>query len=278
MHKTRFPASFGSLRVPRNELFAAVFLFGFANGVMIRVADATDKNGPAAALLNTFDISLFVWIGGGLAIRYVLGGNSRQANRPDLLIAGVSMFASALPVPYVSWLGLAALSIYLILESPDCSSTRRGSYIMLAVTVPVFWSRMLFAALSDPILTFDAILVSMITGTDRLGNTVQLADGSGYLWIAAGCSSLTNVSSAILCWVLFTQTSNRRVNTIGFGVLACLAVVCINVSRIALIGLHPELYNLIHGDVGSTIANWTTVLVTCAICSWGVNRDQIAYV
>ena len=38
----------------------------------------------------------------------------------------------------------------------------------------------------EPFQRIDALLVSAITGTDRLGSLVQLADGSGYLLIAQG--------------------------------------------------------------------------------------------
>jgi hypothetical protein len=50
----------------------------------------------------------------------------------------------------------------------------------------------------DLILQPDAILVSLIVGTERLGNTVGFADSSGYLIILPRCSSLAAVSLAVL--------------------------------------------------------------------------------
>jgi hypothetical protein len=46
----------------------------------------------------------------------------------------------------------------------------------------MLWSRLVFAMLNDLILQADAILVSLIVGTERLGNTVGFA-------VAGGCLS-----------------------------------------------------------------------------------------
>jgi hypothetical protein len=66
----------------------------------------------------------------------------------------------------------------------------------------MFWSRLLFAMLSDFISQADAILVSLIVGTERIGNTIGFADNSGYLFILLACSSLADVSLAVLGWAL----------------------------------------------------------------------------
>jgi exosortase/archaeosortase family protein len=139
----------------------------------------------------------------------------------------------------------------------------------------MFWGRLLFAILSDLILQGDATLVGWLVGTPRLGNAIQLVDGSGYLWIAPRCSSLANISLAILCWVTIAKALNHpgSLRDVGWVLVACAAVVVINVTRISLIGLHPEQYELIHGLVGSAVASWTTLGVTLGICLLGARHD-----
>jgi exosortase/archaeosortase family protein len=139
----------------------------------------------------------------------------------------------------------------------------------------MFWGHLLFAMLSDLILQGDAMLVGWLLGTHRLGNAVQLANGSGYLWIAPPCSSLANISLAVLCWVMFTKVVNRpgSVRDIGWVVTACTAVVAINVTRISLIGLYPHQYELLHGPIGMAVANWIILGATVGICLLGVRRD-----
>jgi hypothetical protein len=56
--------------------------------------------------------------------------------------------------------------------------------------------------------------------------------------------------------------------------LASLAVVLLNGTRIGLIGLYPEYYDLIHGEIGSTIVGWLTLLVITGICYRGVQSGE----
>jgi exosortase/archaeosortase family protein len=104
----------------------------------------------------------------------------------------------------------------------------------------------------------DAILVSWIVGTQRIGNTIGFADNSGYLYVLPACSSLAHVSLAILGWALFTQVLARKpsLKDVWWCLAACLAVIVINVTRMALMGLHPENFELLHGIVGANIAGF----------------------
>jgi hypothetical protein len=117
--------------------------------------------------------------------------------------------------------------------------------------------------------------VGWLVGTPRSGNAIQLADGSGYLWIAPACSSLANVSLAILCWVTVSKGVGRSgsLRDVGWVALACAAVVAINVTRISLIGFYPAYFDLLHGPVGATVASWLTLGITVTICLLAVRRD-----
>jgi hypothetical protein len=117
--------------------------------------------------------------------------------------------------------------------------------------------------------------VGWLVGTPRMGNAIRLADGSGYLWIGPGCSSLANMSLAILCWVTVSKGVGRSGSLwdVRWVALACAAVVAINVTRISLIGFYPAYFDLLHGPVGATVASWLTLGTTVAICLLAVRRD-----
>jgi hypothetical protein len=259
----------------RNELFAGLALVGFANGISERASSAVADTGIAAALVSTFDISAIVWVAWGLSLVFLLRSPLQPVSRSDWLVASGALLAFLGPVAPLSWLALTALAIHLLRTSPHASLLHRGAWILLALTVPMFWSRLLFAILSDSILQGDAILVGWLVGTPRTGNAIQLADGSGYLWIAPACSSLANVSLAILCWVAVSKAVGRSGSLwdVGWVALACAAVVAINVTRISLIGFYPAYFDLLHGPVGATVASWLTLGVTVAICLFAVRRD-----
>jgi hypothetical protein len=159
--------------------------------------------------------------------------------------------------------------------APPDSAMRRGAFILFALTVPCFWSRIAFAALSHYILQADAIFVSAVIGSERTGNAVAYPDGTGYIWVAPGCSSLANVSLAILCWVLFSHGLKRRSTSWGFAwcLAACASVVVINVARMALIASFPDRYALLHGEIGSFVAGWLILACMIGISALGVRRD-----
>ena len=91
---------------------------------------------------------------------------------------------------------MTSLSLY-ILVSADVATSRRGAFILLATTVPMLWSRVLFHLFANFILGVDASLVSWILGTHRIGNAVEFADSSAQLVIFPACSSLANASLAV---------------------------------------------------------------------------------
>ena len=261
--------------VSRNELFAGLVLLGFANGISGRVISSVIVNGTPTALLSTFEISVIVWSACAVSISFLLRGPEQPVRTSDWFITTCVLVAYLMPIAPLSWLALTGLAIHIMSSSLRSSFLHRGACILLAMTIPMFWGRILFAILSDLILQADAALVGWLVGTPRLGNAIQFADGSGYLWIAPACSSLTNISLVILCWVTIAKALNRLSSLcdIGWIILACAAVIAINVTRISLIGFHPERYDLIHGPFGTAVASWTILGVTLGICLLGVRRD-----
>lgn len=259
----------------RNELFAGLVLLGFANGISERITSSLANDGFIAALLQSFDISVIVWSACAIGLVFLLEGPAHPIRRSDWVIAACALVAFLMPIPPLSWIALSAVSIHFMRGSPRASSLHRGASIVLAMTLPMFWGRLIFAMLSDFILRCDAMLVASVIGTQRLGNAVQFADGSGYLWIAPACSSVTNVSLAILCWVVVSKVSSHTssLRDVAWVLAACSAVVAINVTRISLIGLHPEYFELIHGPVGLAIASWSILGATAGICLFGVRHD-----
>jgi hypothetical protein len=261
--------------VSRNELFAGLAVLGFANGISERISHTVADTGITAALVSTFDISAIVWVAWVLSLVFVLRSPMQPIRRSDGLVASGALLAFLGPVAPLSWLALAGLAIHMLRTSPHSRLLRRGAWILLALTVPMFWSRLLFAILSDTILKGDAILVGWLVGTPRSGNAIQLADGSGYLWIAPACSSLANVSLVVLCWVTVSKGVGRSGSLwdAGWVALACVAVIAINVTRISLIGFYPAYFDLLHGPIGATVASWLTLGMTVAICLFAVWRD-----
>ena len=165
-------------------------------------------------------------------------------------------------------------SVYVVLVSHPVSTMGRASIIFLAITLPMFWGPLLLRALAAPFLWIDAVLVSNLIGTSRIGNAVAFSDGLGSFQIFPPCSSFHNTSLAFLAWLTATQYFGHKWSPIDIAwcLLATLSVLSVNVVRLGLIGLHREHFDTIHGSFGSMIADGMSLSLILIICLIGVRR------
>jgi hypothetical protein len=267
------------MKFPRADLFGGLFILGCANGFAARVGQSVGEYGWLGAALNTFNISIIVlgacFCGLSLILRDESGD---RAIGPDIGVSAVLLILVALPINSLSWLAVTALSLYILLFTTTSSARRRGAKILLAVTVPMLWSRLLFDLFAKFILGFDAWLVSLILGTERIDNTVEFADHSSSLVVWPACSSMANVSLAFLCWMTLSQWAEHkwRPQDVLWCLFACVSVVAINVTRMSLMGVSLPYYAAIHGQIGEAAVNSLILAVTVAICVTGVRREVAA--
>ena len=267
----------GSIDASRAAVFCALVGICFANGISEHAGTEIERNGLVLATFNTFGLSAVVWAAAIIGVALLWRSKPGALSALDI---ATSLFAAAcclVPAPFVSWLGIAAIGANLRLSPRSDSLARRAGTIFLALTIPVLWARILFASASTTILGIDATLIGWVAGTPSHGNTIDLADGSGVIFLEPGCSSITNLSLVILCGVLFVKGQDHRwsraavVSVFAAGA----ATVLINVVRISLIGVMPQYYASIHGPVGSTLASWATIATMLAIFCYGIGfRDQ----
>src|SRR5207249_4120071 len=157
----------------------------------------------------------------------------------DVAVAVVFLALVAIPVIAMNWAAMSGLSLYILLFANGASARRRGALILLALTVPMLWSRVLFAFFAKFFLEIDASLVAWLLDTKQVGNMVRFADNSGDLVILPACSSLADMSLAFLCWGSAVQWTGHRwsAQDILWCGLACASVIAVNVTRITIEGL-----------------------------------------
>ena len=268
----------------RAELFAGLCILGFANGITGRVQGVLDDDGLGAAVVNTFNISALVWAAFIACPLLLLCSPKDRITRTDRIVAACALGAFLFPIAPMSWVALTGLAFYLIWDRGPGPGPRhlspayRSGWILLATTGAMFWGRALLLCLSEPILGSDALLISWFTGAERAGNALRFADGNGSLWIAPGCSSLSNVSLAILCWVLVAQSRGLTwsLRNVRWCLTVCFSVIAINVIRIGLMVMHKDYFDLIHGPAGAAVSNWLIVAVVLAGCLYGTRRGRLA--
>lgn len=264
----------------RREVFFVAFAISAANALFSVIATSIHEYGLFEAILVSFKVSAIVWGALWLSLSTLLEPAvvHQPVNRKDYIVAGICIAASLAPISSATWVFVTLLSMYGILSCNQDKLLHRASWVMLALTVPMFWGRRVFNLFSDHILSVDASLVSMVTQTHRLGNMVEMPNGSGSLLIGAPCSSMANVSLAILCWTCFTQYYGVqwRIQNIGWCILAVVSVMAVNVGRIALIGFFPSYYEFLHNGGGVEIFAWLSALACFGVSYFGVRHARVS--
>ena len=259
----------------RGELFAGLYILGCANGLAAKMILSVHRLGWMDAAVGTFDVSVIVVVACFAGISLVLADKTGGIHLADLAVAMVLLLMIALPIGAMSWLAVTMLSLYVLLFAQATEPQRRGAVILLAATVPMLWSRLVFDLFANFILSVDASLVGWMLGTRRSGNMVEFADHSGTLVIFPSCSSLANISLALLCWVTISATVRHewRAQDIFWCLLACSSVVAVNVIRISLMGLSSANYHMLHTPLADIVLNLIILVLIVAISVRGVGRD-----
>lgn len=266
--------------VARGDFFAGLFLIGCANGLAAHVINSVTRDGWAAALLSTFETSVIVWIAVYVGISFMFRDRSDPIRQSDLAVGIPILALVALPIAGLSWFGVTALALYIILCTNRSSPRQRGAFILLATAVSMLWSRLLFAFLCKPILDIDAALASWLSGTPRVGNMVRFADNSGYLVILPACSSFGNVSLAFLTWVLVSQSVGHRwsARDIFWCLLACASVILVNVGRLSIMSTDINQFAAVHNQWGNAVANVIILILIISISTLSVRRELLSRV
>jgi hypothetical protein len=263
----------------RGEYFGGLYILGCANGFASRVVHSVGEIGWSDALYGTFGVSVIVLASCVAGISLILRDQSRGVRPLEIAVGAGFIILVILPIGALSWIAVTGLSFFILL-SKYSSTSRRGAIILLATTVPMLWSRMLFQFFANLILSADASLVSWLLGTYRTGNLVEFADKSGQLVIFPPCSSLANVSLAFLCWVTLSQLVSHRksVSDLLWCFLACAAVIAVNVIRMTILGLSEWHYATFHSEWGAAIANVIILALIVGISALGVRRELVKYI
>jgi hypothetical protein len=240
--------------LPRNELFAGLYVLACANGLVGRSIYTLNLEGWYGAVTG-FEINVIV-LAACFAGVYLIATGSRDRIRTwDLVVALAFLGFVTLPIYALSWVAVTGLSFYILLFANDGAERRRGALILLALAVPMLWSRLLFQFFARPLLALDATMAAWLLGTERTGNLVRFADSSGYMVITPVCASWANVTYAFLCWIAITQWANHRWRPIDllWSSLAVVSVVAGNVTRLAVTGLSYGHYEAIHNKWGEMV-------------------------
>lgn len=262
-------------RLSRTGLFFWLVLLAALNAFAGPALRIVPEHGLAYAVFELFGISAIVWVAFAAALSLLRDGAEEPLRRGDRPVAALVAAVALTPVATASALSLTGLGLWMVLTSPPGSAARRAGVIALAITGTLIWGRLLLALFSGPLLAADGWLVGQLAGAAQTGNVIALADGSGRIAVAPGCSSWQGMSLAFLFWATINQYYRVPLGwrAAGWCLAALAATVAVNVLRIAAMVRFPAHLEEIHHGYGWHVSMWATLVAVVALCCWGARHE-----
>lgn len=230
--------------------------------------------GLTNAVLQLGGISVVVWFAmyAALAIGFESAADRLKAR--DLQVLALVVLLTIAPGSLGGSAALVITAVYLLLTTRPGQPARSVSYILIALTGPLMWGPALLAVLPQPLLAADAHIVAFLIRTPVDGNVVHFVTGGNEFVIAGGCSSIHNMSLALVLWttaaVLFRLQVTARYLAVGIAMVGLMFV--LNIARVAAIGLFPQDYEFLHTGAGGGLFAWAGFLGSSLLASIGVLR------
>jgi hypothetical protein len=262
----------------RNGLILAVTLLGALNAVLRPVAASLGERGWVEAAVATFGVNPAVWVALTLAALNLHSATPATLMRRDVALAAGVLVGLTIPSATVSWLVLAGYGVVLCLDTRLSDLQRAGALILVVAALrdPIVSASL--HLLNEPLLALDAVLAAaalapFVDGVHAQGNLVLGADGAR-LVILTSCSSLANLSYALLFWFAVSRTLLPRLdrNTWFAAAAIAAALVALNVARLALMAASDSAYALIHGATGRLLFEALMLLLLTGFTLLGVRH------
>lgn len=210
-----------------------------------------------------------MWFALFAALRIAIEPGAAEWRRGDSLVLAGAALCAAFPAAWSAAAGLVALGVYLAATARDRRSSRIA-LVLLALSGPLLWGRMVLSAFSPVLLAIDGHLVGLLAGTGAQGNLVGFV-GGGHFVIGGPCSSVHNMSLALLLWTCVVALLNLQIDRrlLLAGGAAIVAMFVLNVVRLVAIAVFPAHFELLHVGAGAVAFGWIGLLVAGLIIGIG---------
>ena len=260
------------LNVSRGSVFAAAGILAALNAEAGQILSTLTYQSTLEAITGLAGISAVIWA--AMIAAWSIGSEERRRMRGprDALVLALVIALAFVPLSYASQAGLLLCASYLYATSRAHDPARRAALVLLALTGPLIWGRILLNLFAAPILSFDAHVVGAVIGTSVDGNIFRAATGNGRFVIGDLCSSVHNMSLAIVLWTAAAMLFNIRIDRQYVAVGAAMAgfMFALNIARLATIGLYPDYFTYLHFGTGAALFGWAGLIGAALLAGWGV--------
>ena len=228
---------------------------------------------PVDALLNLGGISAVMWAAMLAAWKIGSDGSRPLRGSADLAILSIIVLLSFVPISYAAQAGLLLCACYLLATGNRHNHPeRRAAIVLLALTGPLIWGRLLLRLFETPILALDARLVGTVIGSKVDGNIVRFAVGGDRFIIGDPCSSVHNMSLAIVLWTTAAMLFRIRIDLryVMVGVTMAGLMFALNIVRLSVLGLFPAHFEYLHVGGGAVLFGWAGLLGAALLAGKGI--------
>lgn len=258
--------------LPRMIAFTGLCIIAALNARLAPIAAVIERLGVSNAFFSLFEISVVIWFALYAAWAIATAPGAQEPwRRGDGFVLAALVVAILLPLPIPSIAAGFATGAWLLIGSRPNTAERRVAIVLTAITAQQIFGRLFMTLFSDVILAADIFLVDLVSELRGTGNVLTRTDGSEMI-VAAGCSSINNMSYALLAWVAVSQLFELRFNArlTGYIMLSLLAIFLLNSLRLLMMGWYPQHLDFLHEGSGAAMFGWTGFLILAVIAGIAV--------
>lgn len=252
----------------RNTAVQGLYLFGIVNGLAGYAIRSVTTDGWIGAASETFDINVVLIAAVAVALGLVARSAARRIDALDITAWSLYIVGVLIPHSGVSWIAVTLLALYEALRGRRSGEAVAAASLILAAAANQLWGVVLIHLFAPYLLAIDAHAAGTVLGFLKgggvvsSGNLIEPEHGQPLVLIT-GCSSFYGLSYAFLSWLTVVRLIEPRwrLSHLFWVLLACGAVIVINVFRIAMMGYSTASYFILHGAIGSHVFNVLILLV-----------------
>lgn len=261
----------------RGSAFAAAGVLAALNAQADHIIGSLTNQMPLDALLGLAGISAVIWA--AMLAAWTIGS---EDDRPlggalDYAVLGAVTLLSFIPLSYAALAGVLLCGCYLFATAGQSDPERRSALVLLALTGPLIWGRLVLHLFKAPILSLDAHIVGAVIGSKVDGNVVRFAGSSTRFLIGGGCSSVHNMSLAIVLWTTVAMLLKIRIDR-GYlltGLSMVAFMFALNVARLSTIGMFPDQFQFLHVGEGAALFGWAGLIGAALLAGLGVTHAAV---
>lgn len=265
--RTYWPEDIG-----RAGIFAGAGVIATINALADQIV-ASDAS-LIVRILDLGGVSAVIWFALYAALKIGLEAGDEPLRKADVPVLLAILASCFIPVTVAARAGVLLCAFYLFATTRSDAPDRRVALVLLALTGTLVWGPLILTLLAAPILSLDAHITGWIIGSPVTANMVQFAGTDRIYIVAIACSSIHNISLAIVLWctavALFDLKVDGRLLLICAGMMVLMFA--LNIVRLSLMGLFPDHFYFLHAGAGGLLFGWLEVIAMALLAGLGVSN------